>query len=244
MRTRTCATALTGALLCAVACGSPARDGNAYTASDRPALRPVALPPVAGMSESVAEQMQHRYAAVERERTRAPGHDAEYAEAYGELGEVLLGASYLDAVEPALSTQRHSILPTRGGLLRWHLYRSKGAVRESARQFDRARQRRPTDVPTLVWLVDALLSEGRTDEAEPLVRRVPNEDATSVAARIRQGGWRWLAEITPRRRLCDSSRLRSIAIQPPRQSTIRSGWRTPAWVIRRVPNGIWQQPIA
>ncbi len=188
MRTRACAAALTGALLWAVACGSPAPDRSANTAGDRPALRPVALPPVAGMSESVAEQMQDRYAAVERERTRGPGHDAEYARAYGELGKVLLGASYLDAAEPALLNAA-ALDPADA---RWpyylgHLYRSRGAVRESAQQFDRALQRRPTDVPTLVWLVDALLSEGRTDEAEPLVRRVLNEDATSVAALYQAG---------------------------------------------------------
>src|SRR6188474_3183100 len=94
------ATALTSVLLCAFACGSPGREGTAARGS--PALRPVALPPVAGMSESVAEQMQDRYAAVERERRRGPGHGAEYAQAYGELGKVLLGANYLDAAEPAL----------------------------------------------------------------------------------------------------------------------------------------------
>ena len=189
MRTRACAAALTGVLACAVACGSPARDGDtSSTAAERPSLRPVALPPVAGMSESVAEQMQDRYAAVERESARAPGHEAEYAQAYGELGKVLLGASYLDAAEPALLNAA-ALDPADA---RWpyylgHLYRSKGAVRESAQQLGRALQLRPSDVPTLVWLVDALLSEGRTDEAEPLVRRALNEDAMSVAALYQAG---------------------------------------------------------
>ena len=187
MRAR--ATALIGVLLCAFACGSPGREGvGGGTVSDSPGLRPVALPPVAGMSESVAEQMQDRYAAVERERTRAPGHDADYAQAYGELGKVLLGANYLDAAEPALL----NAATLDSSDMRWpyylgHLYRSKGAIRESAQQFERALQHRPTDVPALIWLADAYLSEGRPDEADPLVRRALNADSASVAALYQAG---------------------------------------------------------
>ena len=189
MRTRACAAALSGVLACAIACGSPSRDGDTSSAAtERPALRPVALPPVAGMSESVAEQMQDRYAAVEREGARAPGHDAEYARAYGELGKVLLGAAYLDAAEPAfLNAAALDPADRRWPYFLGHVYRSKGAVRESAQQFDRALERQPADVPTLVWLVDALLSESRTDEAEPLVRRALNEDSTSAAALYQAG---------------------------------------------------------
>ena len=197
MRARTPAAALAGVvgvslavvLLNTVACGSPGRDGAAGgTAIDAPALRPVTLPPAAGMSESVAEQMQDRYAAVERERTRAPGHDPEYAQAYGELGKVLLGANYLDAAEPALLNAA-ALGPTDG---RWpyylgHVYRSKGAVRESAQQFERTLELRPGDVPALIWLADARLSEGRLDEAEPLVRRALSADAASVAALYQAG---------------------------------------------------------
>ncbi len=187
MRAR--ATALIGVLLCAFACGSPGREGaGGGTARESLALRPVALPPVAGMSESVAEQMQNRYASVERERTRGQGHDADYAQAYGELGKVLLGANYLDAAEPALL----NAATLDSGDMRWpyylgHLYRSKGAIRESAQQFERALQHRPTDVATLVWLADGYLSEGRPDEADPLVRRALNADPASVAALYQAG---------------------------------------------------------
>ena len=133
-------------------------------------------------------QMQDRYAEVERERKRGPGHDAEYAQAYGELGKVLLGANYLDAAEPALLNA--ATLDATD--LRWpyylgHLYRSKGAIRESAQQFELALRRRPTDVPTLVWLADAYLSEGRPDEADPLVSRALTADPMSVAALYQAG---------------------------------------------------------
>ena len=189
MRAIARATALTGVLLCAFACGSPGREGAAGgTVSDSPALRPVALPPVAGMSESVAEQMQDRYAAVERERKRGPGPGPEYAQAYGELGKVLLGANYLDAAEPALL----NAATLDSSDMRWpyylgHLYRSKGAIRESAQQFERALQHRPADVATLVWLADAYLSESRLDEADPLVRRALNADPASAAALYHAG---------------------------------------------------------
>jgi len=181
--------ALADIVLSTVACGSPGRNGAAGgTSIDAPALRPVTLPPAAGMSESVADQMQDRYAAVERERTRAPGDGKAYAQAYGELGKVLLGANYLDAAEPALLNAA-ALDPAD---MRWpyylgHVYRSKGAVRESAQQFERVLEQRPADVPALVWLADAYIAEGRLDDADPLVRRALGADAAPVAALYQSG---------------------------------------------------------
>lgn len=176
-------------LLFATACGSPAPDGAPRnSAGEAPTLRPVALPPLTGMSESVAEQMQERYAAVERERSRSARNDRDHAQAYGELGKVLLGARYLDAAEPAL-VNAATLDPAD---MRWpyylgHLHRARGAVRDSAEQFERVLQQRPADVPTLVWLADAYLSEGRPDAAEPLVQRALTADPRSIAA-LYQGG--------------------------------------------------------
>lgn len=181
--------AIAAALVCAIACGSPARDDAPDDgASGAAALRPVTLPPVGGMSEAVAEQMQERFAAVERERDRAPRNDRDHAQAYGELGTVLLGARYLDAAEPALINAA-TLDPAD---MRWpyylgHLYRGKGAARDAAEQFERVLKLRPTDVPTLVWLADAYVSEGRPDAAEPLVQRALSTDPQSVAA-LYQGG--------------------------------------------------------
>jgi tetratricopeptide (TPR) repeat protein len=140
------------------------------------------------MSESVAEQLQERYAATERERSRTPSNDRDHAAAYGELGKVLLGARYVDAAEPALLNAA-ALDPAD---VRWpyylgHLYRAKGAVREAAAQFERALERRPTDVPTLIWLADTYVSDGRPDAAEPLVQRALSADPRSVAA-LYQGG--------------------------------------------------------
>src|SRR5688500_1002521 len=94
VRTGVRAAALVSVLLSAWACGAPGGEpatGPVWAESD--ALRTVPLPPPEGMSESVAEQLQERHAAVERERNRAPRRDRQYAEAYGELGKVLLGAN-------------------------------------------------------------------------------------------------------------------------------------------------------
>jgi tetratricopeptide (TPR) repeat protein len=154
-----------GALLVAMACGSPARTPLPVERHRAPALRPVALPPLAGMSESVAEQMQERYAAVERERDRAPRNDHDHAQAYGELGKVLLGARYLDAAEPALA----NAAALDAADIRWpyylgHVYRGKGAVRESAGQLNGSQPGPQTSRRS--WLADAYVSEGRLDAAD------------------------------------------------------------------------------
>jgi tetratricopeptide (TPR) repeat protein len=183
------ATLLAALVLGAIACGPPARNPDAADAArENAALRPVALPPVMGMNESVAEQMQERYAEVERERNRAPRDDQHYALAYGELGKVLLGANYLDAAEPAFINAA-ALDPAD---IRWpyylgHLYRTRGAVRESAAQFERVLEQQPGDLPTLVWLSDAYVAAGRPDDAEPLGRRALTVDPASVAALYQAG---------------------------------------------------------
>jgi len=180
--------ALVGAMGLSGGCGwlSPA---DAPPAADAPAtLRAVPLPSPAGMHELVAEQIQERYAAVERERARTPRDTRALAGAYGELGTVLLGARYFDAAEPALSNAAALDATDR----RWpyylgHLHRSVGHLRMSAEQFERALSLAPADVATIVWLADTYLAEGRTDPAQPLVERAVEADPQSAAARYQAG---------------------------------------------------------
>ncbi len=153
--------ATAAAMLLAIACGEPSQSARDQTPAAADALRAVRLPALTGMTESVAEQIQERSAAVERERDRSPRSSGDYARAHGELGKVLLGAGYQDAAEPAFMNAA-ALDPTD---MRWpyylgHLYRATGALRQSAEQFERVLTLRPADVPTLVWLADAHLSEG------------------------------------------------------------------------------------
>src|SRR4030095_5737113 len=94
--------AAAAAMLCLAACVAPPQGRPSTDDREVPALRPVAAPPLTGMAESVAEQIEARFDAVARERDRSPRDATPDARGYGELGMVLLGAKYFDAAEPAL----------------------------------------------------------------------------------------------------------------------------------------------
>lgn len=178
---------VTAMVLIATACTTPESRPPNGVATDA-VLRPVHLPSLDGMAESVAEQINERHAAVERQRVRVPPHNIELARAYGELGKVLLGAKYLDAAEPALLNAA-TLEPAD---VRWpyylaHLERERGDVAGATKQFERALQLRETDVPALVWLADVYLTEARLDGAEPLIQRALTADPRSVAAWYQAG---------------------------------------------------------
>lgn len=178
---------VTAMVLIAPACTKPESRPPNGVATDA-VLRPVHLPSLDGMAESVAEQINERHAAVERQRVRVPPDNIELARAYGELGKVLLGAKYLDAAEPALLNAA-TLEPAD---VRWpyylaHLERERGDVAGATKQFERALQLRDTDVPALVWLADVYLTEARLDGAEPLIQRALTADPRSVAALYQAG---------------------------------------------------------
>ncbi len=190
-RTRRAVASFAAALLvvASAACSGPSRaDPNSPSPSTTERLRAVSLPPLAGMTESVADQLTERQAAVEAERERTSRDDRALAEAYGELGKVLLGARYLDAAEPALRNAA-TLAPSDQ---RWpyylaHLERERGNLAEAATQFERSLELRGADLPTLVWLADAYLTGARLDAAEPLVQRALAADPRSVAALYQAG---------------------------------------------------------
>ena len=174
---------LTVVVLAIGGCASPEQP----TASPQP-LRPVSLPPLQGMSESVAEQLSERYAVMERARAAVPQNSSDLARAFGELGKVLLGARYVDAAEPAL--RNASALDPADA--RWpyylaHLARQRGDLAEATQQFERVLALQAADLPTLVWLADGHLTQGRDDAAEPYVERALRIDASSVAALYHAG---------------------------------------------------------
>ena len=182
------ALAAAAAIMCLAACAAQPQDRPSPDDRGVPALRPVAAPPLAGMAESVAEQIEARFNAVATERDRAPRDAAAHARAYGELGMVLLGARYFDAAEPALI----NAATLDAADIRWpyylgHLYRGTGAIEKSAEQFQRALKGQPSDVPTLIWLADAFVTLGQYDAAAPLIDRALAVEPGSVAARYQAG---------------------------------------------------------
>jgi tetratricopeptide (TPR) repeat protein len=113
---------------------------------------------------------------------------AELADAFGELGKILLAADYRDAAEPCLLNAQ-ALAP---GDHRWpyylgHLYRDGGDLAKSLTYFDQALQNRPDDVATLVWLGDIRLAQGLPNEAGPRFERALSVQPNSLSARFGLG---------------------------------------------------------
>src|SRR6266545_3290497 len=88
-------TAPLAALAFTLACAPGARPA-------RPDLRPVAMPDISQMNETVRAQVRDRYAALSAAMAAPSTSASELAMAYGDVGQILLAARYLDSAEPAL----------------------------------------------------------------------------------------------------------------------------------------------
>ena len=157
-------------------------------ARSRDAMRPVALPDLANAGAPVQRQIRHQYAAL----TAAAGSPmtpiGELANAYGELGKLLMAAEYRDAAEACL-LDAESLAPRDP---RWpyylgHLHKLRGDGPKSIAAFERARARQPDDVNTLVWLGEAYLDGGRPALAEPLFAHALSREPRSLAALFGMG---------------------------------------------------------
>jgi tetratricopeptide (TPR) repeat protein len=154
---------------------------------NRAGLRPVSLPNVDAMEASVASQLRASYSSLV---ARIDGRTAaiELGTAYGELGKLLMAASYLDAAEACyLNAQTLAPDDSRWPYYLGHLYKGKGPLAQSLLSFKRALQLQPNDVATLVWLGDAYLAEGNADTAEPLFNQALNLEPNSASAHFGAG---------------------------------------------------------
>ena len=170
------------------ACSRPGGAPTSDSVSHQPAtLRPVALPDLLRMENGVQEQMRAAHASLTKkiDEARPP---AELAAAYGEMGNLLMAAEYLDAAEPCYQNAR-ALAP---GESRWpyylgHVYRTRGELANAAHAFEQALAIGPADVATLVWLGVAYLDLGKPSDAAPLFARALVLEPRSVAALSGQG---------------------------------------------------------
>src|SRR3984893_14939695 len=132
---------------------SPAQTRSTATPADRQAMRTVSLPDLSRMERPVQEQMHEAYSSLlsKRENPATPAIDLGHA--YGELGNLLLAAEYLDAAE-ACYADAQALDPAER---RWpyylgHVYETRGDLAGAARSFERALELHPADEATLVWL--------------------------------------------------------------------------------------------
>jgi tetratricopeptide (TPR) repeat protein len=122
-----------------------------------------------GAAASVQAQLRERYASLTLKVENAGSPAVEVADAYGELGKLLMATEYLDAAEACFANAQ-ALMP---GEMRWpyylgHVYRLKNEPARAAASFEQTLTLQPDHVPTLVWLGEMHLAQSRPEEAEPL----------------------------------------------------------------------------
>ena len=171
-----------------VACARPGSESPSPVApASTAALRPLTLPDLSHMDAAVQEQMRATHVSLTTKigEARPPG---ELAEAYGEMGSLLLAAEYFDAAEPCfLNAQALAPRDSRWPYYLGHVYRTRGEPANAARAFEQALALGPPDVATLVWLGVAYLDQGKPESAAPLFERALAIEPRSVAALFGQG---------------------------------------------------------
>ena len=147
-----------------------------------PAPPPLVLPDLAGLPEPVRAQVRQRHDAVQRaEDTGAAA--AARANAYGELGLILMATRFYEAAEIAFG-HAQTLAPRQ---MRWpyylaQLHRTTGDQPRAVERFERAVELDPTYVAALVRLGELYLDEGRAGEAEPLFEQALAVDPASAPA--------------------------------------------------------------
>lgn len=130
-------------------------------------LQAVALPDVSRADASVQQQLRAQYDVLQARLADPDTPALTLADAFGDMGKLLLAAEYLDASEPAFSNAR--ALEPRD--MRWpyylaHVYRLRNQPETAAVLFEEALALKPDDVPALLWLGEMYLASNQPDRAE------------------------------------------------------------------------------
>ena len=158
---------------------SPEAAAGAVAAAVPP---PLVMPDLSGLPEPVQAQVRDRHDALRRaEDTGASA--AARANAYGELGLILMATRFYDAAETAFG-HAQALAPRQ---MRWpyylaQLHRTTGDQPRAVERFERAVELDPTYVAALVRLGELYLDEGRAEEAEPLFEQALAVDPASAPA--------------------------------------------------------------
>jgi tetratricopeptide (TPR) repeat protein len=155
------------ALLFALACGTP----RAPSPESRVQERALSMPDSSGAAPAVQTQLRDAYAGLQQ-KLATGSMGGERAAAYGDMGKLFLATEYLDAAETCFADAQ----VLQGEDLRWpyflaQIHRRRNEPDKAAVLLERVLQLDPNHVPTLVWLGDVRLLEGRPDAAEaPLAK--------------------------------------------------------------------------
>ena len=150
---------------------------------DRRTLAAISLPDFSSIAPQVRDQINTQRELLTRVLTNPSTADKDLADAFGELGILLMAAEYRPAAEPSFRNAE-TIAPADP---RWpyylaHLYRMEGDLASSAAQLQRALHLQPRSIPALVWLASVDIDLGSGNEAEPLLKQALTLDPQSTAA--------------------------------------------------------------
>jgi len=149
-----------------LACGP-----SAQPAREAP-LRGVTLPDVSGASQPVQKQLRDAYATMQQKVATTAAPAAERAVAYGDMGKLFLATEYLDAAEACFAdAQVLGPDDPQWPYLLAQVYRRRNQPDKAVVMFERVLVLEPNHVPSLVWLADMRLLQGRPDAADaPLAK--------------------------------------------------------------------------
>ncbi len=169
-------------------CGPDGGGAPPPTSAAGESLPPLAMPDLSGLSDVVREQLLEEHRNFSQRIASSTSSDAERAAAYGRLGELLLAATFSDAAETCF-LHAQALVP---GDARWtyslgHVYLVKGDRSKAVASFERTLALRPADLPSLVWLAETLLDDGRPEAAEPIFRKAMAVAPGSAAAAFGTG---------------------------------------------------------
>ena len=156
-------------------------DGRAMRAGG--SRQPIVLPDLSGVAASVERQVRERHVRLDARLAEPGAPPAELADAFGELGLVLMAAEYREAAADCF----RSAMDLAPDEVRWpyylgQLHAVEGDRAAAAELFARAHELRPTDPVALVRLGDTLLDQSRPDAAEEAFMRALTLDSGLAAA--------------------------------------------------------------
>ena len=181
--------ALTCASLLTWSCGGPTHaPEGAVQSSGLSALRPVVLPDLTRIDESVREQIRERDGALRAALARPGATDADKATAFGGVAVLLHASEFHEAAEPAyLNAQDLAPADAKWPYLLSHLHKSRGEPAKAVADLTRVLELSPNDVAGLIWLGRMYLDQGQADKAEPLFARARAAAPGTVAALLGLG---------------------------------------------------------
>jgi Flp pilus assembly protein TadD len=147
-----------------------------------PRERSITLPDLSALAEPVQRQIRERFAALsQKQSNRATSTDL--AEAYGELGRLLLAAR-LGTTAEASFLNAEVLMPRdrRWPYFLGHAYLLLGDRAKARAAFERTLSLSPNDLPATIWLAESHLDDGRPVEAEAVFLKAASLDPRSPAA--------------------------------------------------------------